>query len=180
MLSPDPGPERDDARGATVEQVLVSVASLASGSGPGRAAALHAALGAAFVTRAVGPDGGRAAEIADDLRGAALRLAADGPCVDPVDDARAAVRVLEVAERALGLAETLRPGDRGVGAADVAAAAEALRAAVGTARVEVEGHLAAITDPAVREEILLAIDPVDDVVLRAAKVTAVVREHLLR
>ncbi|MEJ2860664.1 hypothetical protein [Actinomycetospora flava] len=165
-------------RSETVDQVLESVAS--SGSGPGSAAALHTALGSAFVARAVGPNGGRTAEIADDLRGAALRLAAEGSGADPVAGARAAVRVLEVAERALGLAETLRPGDRGVGAADVAAAAEALRAAVGTARVEVEVHLAGIADPAVREELLLAVDPVDDVVLRAAKVTAVVREQLLR
>lgn len=169
-------------RSKTVDQVLESVAS--AGSGPGGAAALHTALGVAFVARAVGPNGGRTAEIADDLRGAALRLAAEGSGSGDVGDgvagARAAVRVLEVAERALGLAETLRPGDRGVGAADVAAAAEALRAAVGTARVEVEVHLAAVTDPAVREELLLAIDPVDDVVLRAAKLTAVVREQLPR
>ncbi|GAA4917258.1 hypothetical protein EV188_101726 [Actinomycetospora succinea] len=165
-------------RSDSVEQLLESVAS--SGTGPGGAAALHAATGAAFVARAVGPNGGRAAEIADDLREKALGLAAATPGADGSDDARAAVQVIEVAERALGLAETLRPGERGVGATDVAAAAEALRAAVGTARVEVEAHLVGITDPAVREELLLAIDPVDDVVLRAAKVTAVVREQLLR
>lgn len=158
-------------RSETVEHERESLAS---------AAARHAATGAAFVVRAVGPNGGRTAEIADDLRGAARRLAAEGPGVDAVAGARAAVRVIDVAERLLGLAETLRPGDRGVGAADVAAAAEALRAAVGTARVEVEVHLGGIADPVVREELLLAIDPVDDVVLRAAKLTAVVREHLLR
>jgi methenyltetrahydrofolate cyclohydrolase len=161
-------------RGETVEQLLESLASPGDGAGGLRSGALHAAVGASFVARAGG--GG-----AVDLREAALRLAGAAP-VEPgeaVEAARTAVRVIEVAERALGLAETLRPGDRRL-VSDVAAAAEALRAAVGTARVEVEVHLAGITDPVVREELLLAIDPVDDVVLRAAKVTAVVREQLLR
>jgi formiminotetrahydrofolate cyclodeaminase len=90
------------------------------------------------------------------------------------------VQVIEVAERVLTVAETLRPtGDR-TSACELAAAAEALRAAVGAGRVEVEVDLVGIADPAVREELLLALDPVDDVVLRAAKLTAGVREQLLR
>ncbi|WP_018334449.1 cyclodeaminase/cyclohydrolase family protein [Actinomycetospora chiangmaiensis] len=93
---------------------------------------------------------------------------------------RTAVRVLEVTEQALTLAETLRPlGDRAV-LPDVAAAAETLRAAAGTARVNVEVALAGLVEPVVREELLQAVDHVDDLVLRAAKVTAAVREQLLR
>jgi len=171
----------------SVEQLLESLAS--SDAGPGgragvRQAGLHAALGAALVAR-VASARGASAPTADDLRVTALRLADQGPeGEDAAESARRAVRVIEVAERALGLLETVRPlGGRTTARAvltDVAAAAEALRAAVGTARVDLEVDLAAVTDPAVREELLLALDPVDDVVLRAAKVTAVVREQILR
>ncbi|MEJ2885767.1 cyclodeaminase/cyclohydrolase family protein [Actinomycetospora aeridis] len=158
-------------RSDTLDQVLESLAS--SGPGGRGAAALHAAVGVALLARVRGSGPG-----AEELQEAARRFAG-AEAADPVGAARHAVRVIELAERALDLAETLRTGDR-VLVSDVAAAAEALRAAVGTARVEVEVHLAGITDPVVREELLLAIDPVDDVVLRAAKVTAVVREQLLR
>ncbi|MDD7941234.1 hypothetical protein PHK61_22705 [Actinomycetospora lutea] len=168
-------------RSETVDQVLESLASTGPGGrGP---AALHAAVGVALLARAAPPGGGPVTDAVDALRATAQRLATEGPGPDPVDGARAAVRVIEVAERALDLAEALRTGpgarQRTV-AVDVAAASEALRAAVGTARVEVEVDLADIHDPAVREELLVAIDPVDDVVLRAAKITAVVREQLLR
>jgi len=40
--------------------------------------------------------------------------------------------------------------------------------------------LVGITDPGERERLLTAIEPVDDLVLRAAKLTAVVREQILR
>lgn len=93
---------------------------------------------------------------------------------------RVPVRLIEISERILRLAETLRSiGNRSM-ISDVAAAAEAVRAAVGTARVLVERNLLGITDPADREELLSAIDPVDDIVLRAAKITAVIREQMLR
>lgn len=161
-------------RRQTVEQVLQSLASAEARPG-GRVAALHAALGAALLAR----DGGEA----DDLREAALALAEGPPGAEAAERARAAVRVVELTERALGLAESQRPVGARSGTAvvgDVAAAAEALRAAAGIARVEVERELGAITDPAVREELLVTVDAVDDVVLRAAKVTAVVREQILR
>lgn len=147
---------------------------------PGRsAAALHAALGAALLARAARDEGTRAGETAHDLREVALGLAGDESSgSDPAARARAAVRAIEVARRALDLAETLRPVRERAAGVDVAAAAEALRAAVGTARVEVEVALLDIPEPTVREELLLAIDPVDDLVVRAAKVTAGVREHL--
>ncbi|MFC5140430.1 hypothetical protein ACFPK1_19485 [Actinomycetospora rhizophila] len=168
-------------RSETVDQVLESLAS--SGPGGRGAAALHAAVGVALLARAAPPGGGAVADAAAALRAAAQRLATESPGPDPVDGARAAVRVIEVAERGLDLAETLRTGPdarQRATAVDVAAASEALRAAVGTARVEIEVDLAGIAEPAVREELLLAVDPVDDVVLRAAKLTAVVREQLLR
>lgn len=94
--------------------------------------------------------------------------------------ARVPVRLIEVSDRILRLAERLRAiGNRTV-ITDVAAAAEALRAAVGTARVIVESALVGIVEPEAREELLTAIDPVDDIVLRAAKTTAAIRELALR
>jgi methenyltetrahydrofolate cyclohydrolase len=94
--------------------------------------------------------------------------------------ARVPVRLIEVADAILRLAERLRAiGNRTV-ITDVAAAAESLRAAVGTARVIVESALVGIVEPAAREELLTAIDPVDDIVLRAAKTTAAIRELALR
>lgn len=94
--------------------------------------------------------------------------------------ARVPVRLIDVSERILQLAERLRAiGSRTV-ITDVAAAAEALRAAVGTARVIVESALVGIVEPTAREELLTAIDPVDDIVLRAAKTTAAIRELALR
>lgn len=185
-------------RSETVEQVLESLACSAAGGRVG--AAQHAALGTALVARVArhaeregapehADSAARGCAGADELRAAVLRLADGDPAVEERDvgteagavaRARAAVRVIDVVERALALAETARSvGPRAV-VTDVAAAAETLRAAAGTARVDVEVDLIGITDPEVREELLAAIEPVDDIVLRAAKLTAVVREQILR
>ena len=88
--------------------------------------------------------------------------------------------VVAVAEQVLGLAEQLLPiGNRNV-ISDVAAAAEAARAAATTARVNVEINLGGIKDPATWGELATVVDSVDDVVLRAEKVTAAVRDGLVR
>ena len=88
--------------------------------------------------------------------------------------------VAAVAEQVLGLAEQLLPiGNRNV-ISDVAAAAEAARAAATTARVNVEINLGGIKDPATWGELAAVVDSVDDVVLRAEKVTAAVRDGLVR
>jgi hypothetical protein len=141
-------------------------------------AARHVALGAALAGAVAGRP--EHADVADELQGAALRLAGGGHDADPATVARTAVRVIGLAGRALDLAEAVRPSGPRAVLGRVAAAAEALRAAVGTARVDVEVALAEIADPAVREELLTAIEPVDDVVLRAAKLTALVREQIPR
>lgn len=94
--------------------------------------------------------------------------------------ARVPADVVGVADRTLGLAEQLLPiGNRNV-ISDVAAAAEAARAAATTARVNVEINLAGIRDEAVRAELTGAVDTVDDVVARADRVTAAVRAELAR
>jgi methenyltetrahydrofolate cyclohydrolase len=88
--------------------------------------------------------------------------------------------VIAVAEQVLGLAEQLLPiGNRNV-ISDVAAAAEAARAAATTARVNVEINLGGIKDPATWGELAAVVDTVDDLLLRAEKVTAAVRDGLVR
>ena len=97
-----------------------------------------------------------------------------------VADAHVPAIVVAVAEQVLGLAEQLLPiGNRNV-ISDVAAAAEAARAAATTARVNVEVNLGGIKDPATWGELAAVVDSVDDVVLRAEKVTAAVRDGLVR
>jgi methenyltetrahydrofolate cyclohydrolase len=88
--------------------------------------------------------------------------------------------VVAVAEQVLGLAEQLLPiGNRNV-ISDVAAAAEAARAAATTARVNVEVNLGGIKDPATWGELAAVTGTVDDLVVRAEKVTAAVRDGLVR
>jgi formiminotetrahydrofolate cyclodeaminase len=88
--------------------------------------------------------------------------------------------VVAVAEQVLGLAEQLLPiGNRNV-ISDVAAAAEAARAAATTARVNVEINLGGIKDPVTWGELAAVVETVDDLVLRAEKVTAAVRDGLVR
>jgi formiminotetrahydrofolate cyclodeaminase len=88
--------------------------------------------------------------------------------------------VIAVAEHVLSLTEQLLPiGNRNV-ISDVAAAAEATRAAATTARVNVEVNLGGIKNAATRRELAAVADTVDDLVLRAEKVTAAVRDGLVR
>ena len=88
--------------------------------------------------------------------------------------------VVAVAEQVLSLAEQLLPiGNRNV-ISDVAAAAEAARAAATTARVNVEINLGGIKDPVTWGELAAVVETVDDLVLRAEKVTAAVRDGLVR
>jgi formiminotetrahydrofolate cyclodeaminase len=88
--------------------------------------------------------------------------------------------VIAVAEQVLSLGEQLLPiGNRNV-ISDVAASAEAARAAATTARVNVEINLGGIKDPANWGELASVVDTVDDLVLRAEKVTAAVRDGLVR
>ncbi|TKG70578.1 cyclodeaminase/cyclohydrolase family protein [Prauserella endophytica] len=97
-----------------------------------------------------------------------------------VEAGRVPAKVVAAAEAAVGLAEQLLPiGNRNV-VTDVAAAADAARAAATTARVNVEVNLAGISDEVERSELLEAIATVDDIALRADKVTAAVREVIAR
>lgn len=89
-------------------------------------------------------------------------------------------RVVETATRLVELCELLLPiGNRNV-VTDVAAAAEAARAALTTARLNVEVNLRGITDEKTREELNARLEGVDAAVARAERVTAEVREEITR
>ncbi|MEU6129342.1 cyclodeaminase/cyclohydrolase family protein [Saccharopolyspora sp. NPDC047091] len=93
---------------------------------------------------------------------------------------RVPAQVIAVAGRVVGLAERLRPiGNRNV-ITDVAAAADAARAAAATSRVNAEVNLPGIADPAMRDELAAAIAAATDVLHRADETTTAVREQIQR
>ena len=94
--------------------------------------------------------------------------------------ARPPAFVVGVAGRVLELAEELLPGSNRNVVSDVAAAAEAARAAATTARVNIEINLGCITDASARNDLLAVAGSVDDLCDRADKVTAAVRAGLAR
>ncbi len=108
-----------------------------------------------------------------DLRAAAIANALVGAAEPPAAVIVAGARLVE-------LAEILRPiGNRNV-IADVAAAAEAIRAAVATARINVEVNLAGITDEASHARFAEVISVVDGLDARSARVSASVRAEVAR
>jgi len=94
--------------------------------------------------------------------------------------ARPPAAVIDVAASVLDLAEVLLPVGNPNVVSDVAAAAEAARAAATTARVNVEINLSGITDTVARAELLDSAQTVDGIAERADKVTAAVRAELAR
>jgi methenyltetrahydrofolate cyclohydrolase len=104
-----------------------------------------------------------------EARSAAIAAAALQAAAVPADVADGAAEVI-------GLAEQLLPVGNPNVISDVAAAAEAARAAATTARVNVEINLSSIADTAVREALISRINNVDDVAARADTITARVRK----
>jgi formiminotetrahydrofolate cyclodeaminase len=121
-------------------------------------------------------------------RSAAIAEALVGAARPPADVIRAALRLIE-------LAEELRPaGNRNV-ITDVAAAAEAARAAAVTARVNIEVNLrgikaSAIRDSAIRDtasrdtasraELTATAAVTDEIIARADRIVAAVRDEISR
>jgi len=94
--------------------------------------------------------------------------------------ARPPALVVGLARQLTGLAEELLPaGNRNV-ITDVAAAAEAARAAAVTARVNLEVNLRGIKDPALAAELTATAAVTDEVIERAGRVVAAVREEIRR
>jgi methenyltetrahydrofolate cyclohydrolase len=94
--------------------------------------------------------------------------------------ARPPAFVVGVAARALELAEDLLPVSNRTVVSDVAAAAEAARAAATTARVNIEINLGGITDAAARNDLLAVAASVDGLCDRADNVTSSVRAGFAR
>ena len=148
---------------------------------------------------------GRIITEVDELRGIALRLAeADVDAFRAVTDAyrlpqsteeeRTArssavsqalanaawppAQVISVAGMVVDLAEALVViGNRNV-LSDVAAAAESARAAAATARVNVEVNLAGISDEQTSLEMIAETGKADDIITRADRITAAVRDQI--
>lgn len=141
----------------------------------------------------------------DELRGIALRLAeADADAFTAVTDAYALpkstdeekaarsaaigqalvnaawppAQVISVAGMVVDLAEALVAIGNPNVISDVAAAAEAARAAAVTARVNVEINLAGITDEQASLEMIAETGKADDIIARAEQVTAAVRDQI--
>lgn len=161
--------------GGKYEAQAGAIARITAGSDELRAAALElaAADAAAFtaVTDAYAlpreDDGQKAA------RSAAIALALAGAARPPAD-------VIGVARRIIGLAEELLPLGNPNVVTDVAAAADAARAAATTARVNVEINLGGIKDTAARDALSAATADVDRLTARADAVTEAVRKQLAR
>jgi methenyltetrahydrofolate cyclohydrolase len=95
-----------------------------------------------------------------------------------IDAAWPAAKVIGVAGMVADLAGVLSDiGNRNV-LSDAGAAAEAARAAAATARMSVEINLAGITDAQASLEMIAEIGNAEDVIARAEKVAAAVREQI--
>ncbi|MDX3078218.1 cyclodeaminase/cyclohydrolase family protein [Streptomyces sp. MI02-7b] len=205
-------------RDQTIGEFLEQLSARVPVPGGGASAALHAAQGAALVAMVAryttgeryaehGAAVGRIAEAADELREAALRLAAeDAAAFTAVTDAyrlpkgsdgekaarsaavaaalegaaRPPAEVVAVAERVVALAEELLPIANRNLLSDVAAATEAARAAAGTARVNIEINLGGIKDGTVRAGFSATADAVGALVDRADRVTEAVRQEIAK
>jgi methenyltetrahydrofolate cyclohydrolase len=106
-------------------------------------------------------------------RSAAIAAALAGAARPPADVIRVALLLTSLAE------ELLPAGNRSV-ITDVAAAAEAARAAAVTARINIEVNLRGIKDQAVRDELAAAAAATDEITARADRIVAAVREEIGR
>ncbi|CAG6398258.1 cyclodeaminase/cyclohydrolase family protein [Streptomyces cocklensis] len=161
--------------GAKYAAQAEAIARITAESDELRAAALDLAAADAAAFTAVtdayalprADDGQKAA------RSAAIATALAGAARPPAD-------VIGVARRIVALAEELLPIGNPNVVTDVAAAAEAARAAATTARVNVEINLGGIRSADTRADLTGAVSDVDSLAGRAAEVTESVRRTLNR
>jgi methenyltetrahydrofolate cyclohydrolase len=106
-------------------------------------------------------------------RSASISSALAGAARPPADVVRTALLVTSLAE------ELLPAGNRTM-ITDVAAAAEAARAAAVTARLLIEVNLNGITDPVLRNEFAATAAVADTVTARAGQIVAAVRAEISR
>jgi methenyltetrahydrofolate cyclohydrolase len=108
-----------------------------------------------------------------EARSAAIAEALGVAARPPADVVRVSLLLVSLAE------ELLRHGNRGV-ITDVAAAAEATRAAAVTAQVNIEYNLRGSSDPAVRDEVAAMAAVTDEIIARADLIVAAIREDISR
>ncbi|MGH3258141.1 MAG: cyclodeaminase/cyclohydrolase family protein [Streptosporangiaceae bacterium] len=108
-----------------------------------------------------------------EARSAAIAAAVAGAAWPPAHVVRLARLLADLTE------ELLPAGNRNV-ITDVAAAAEAARAAAVTARVNIEVNLRGIKDPALAAEFRATAAITDEIIERADRVVAAVREEISR
>jgi formiminotetrahydrofolate cyclodeaminase len=113
----------------------------------------------------------RATEEEKAARSAAIARSLAGAATPPSEVIGVTLRTVELAE------ELLPVGNRNV-ITDIAAAAEAARAAATTARINVEINLSGIKSPVVRAELTAAVARVDAVCARAEQITENVRKEI--
>ncbi|APU21116.1 cyclodeaminase/cyclohydrolase family protein [Actinoalloteichus sp. GBA129-24] len=158
--------ERHAEHAEIVGNVLVEAEEL-------RAVALDLAERDALAFGAVG-DAYRLSRRTDEekaVRKEAIQHALSGAARPPAD-------TIAVVARLLALAEELLPvGNRNV-ITDVAASAEAARAAAAASRVNVEINLAGLADVGAREALRAEVAGVDDLQARAHRLTEAVREMI--
>jgi len=115
----------------------------------------------------------RATEQETSARSASISSALAGAARPPADVVRTALLLVS-------LAAELRPAGNQNMITDVAAAAEAARAAAVTARLNIEVNLRGITDPALRAELAETAAMADTVAARCDQVVAAVRAEIAR
>ena len=115
----------------------------------------------------------RTTEQETSARSAAISSALAGAARPPADVVRTALLLVS-------LAEDLWPAGNRTVIADVAAAAEAARAAAVTARLIIEVNLKGITDPALAEEFAATAAAAGPVAERADAIVAAVRAEIAR
>lgn len=106
-------------------------------------------------------------------RSAAIAEALVGAARPPADVIAVALDVVELAEALLPI------GNPNV-VTDIAAAAEAARAAAATARVNVEVNLTGLKDERLRSALVAETARVDEIATRAERITAAVREEIAK
>lgn len=83
--------------------------------------------------------------------------------------------LIGIGTRLVELAELLQPVVNRTVAGDVAAAVQAVRAAIVTSQVNVEANLSGVTDPGARERLTAVLAGVDDLLQRVQRLTAAIR-----
>jgi formiminotetrahydrofolate cyclodeaminase len=115
----------------------------------------------------------RETEQEQSARSASISSALAGAARPPADVVRTALLLTSLAE------ELLPAGNRTM-ITDVAAAAEAARAAAVTARLIIEVNLKGMTDPALKDEYAATAAAADTVIVRTDQIVAAVREEISR